>query len=201
MTCEAGPVVIADAAAGWAAGAAWATFFILCASLIYVRRQVGEARQLREEQTRPFVVVDLEAEVPIHLTIENVGPTVARNVRLEFAEPLKSTFEDPWPPEGSKLLSDGIPTLPPRKRFRFFFDSFPERLSAGLPMTFAVTVRYSGGPQDRPRPYEDRYILDLTFLTGLGEVRQKGSHEIAESLEALLKEVKRWTDGTQGIKS
>jgi hypothetical protein len=42
----------------WAATAAWLTFGVLLATLVYAAVQVREAKRLRREQFRPHVVVD-----------------------------------------------------------------------------------------------------------------------------------------------
>src|SRR2546425_6814233 len=120
---------------GWAAVAAWVTAGVIGIGLIFAWKQTGEARRLREAQVRPYVVVDFEVDSTlIHLTIENVGVTPARDVKLKFEPAMRSTHEDPWPREGSTLMSQGIPTLPPGKKYRFFFDSFPARVEAKLPL-------------------------------------------------------------------
>lgn len=47
--------------------------------------QASEARKLCLEQSRPFVVLDMDVRQTIaELRITNVGPTLARNVRFAF---------------------------------------------------------------------------------------------------------------------
>jgi hypothetical protein len=47
------------------------------------------------------------------LVVEDLGPTVARNVRIKFDPPLKSaSFADRV--EGLKIFTDGIPPAPSR---------------------------------------------------------------------------------------
>lgn len=46
--------------------------------------QVTEARKLRLERSRPFVVLDLEIHQTIaEFIIKNIGTTLARNVRFQ----------------------------------------------------------------------------------------------------------------------
>jgi hypothetical protein len=54
-------------------------------------RQVREARRLREQQTRPFVVIDFEVaqNAIVFLPISNIGTTLARDVRFEIEPRLK----------------------------------------------------------------------------------------------------------------
>ena len=179
--------------------AAWLTFGVLLISAILVLLQVREAVRLREAQTRPFVVVDFDTEgVLLNLIIENTGSLVARDVRLEFEPTFKSTQFDPWPPEKSSLLTQGIPSIPPSKRLRFLLDSIPVRVEKDLPLTYTVRVSYRS--DERRKPFNDEYTLDLSFLLGLPEIRRKSIHDLAESLEAIQKTMKQWTEEANGIR-
>lgn len=56
-----------SAAAVWSAVAAWLTLALVGVSLWFVRRQVLEAKKTREEQSRPFVVVDFDLDTGTHI--------------------------------------------------------------------------------------------------------------------------------------
>lgn len=133
-------------------------------------------------------MVDFEAESSfIQLTIENVGLLPALGVKLSFDPPLRSTIKDPWPPEGSTLMTRGMPTLPPGKKYRFFFDSFPARVEAQLPLTYEARVKYKAfGRKD---PFDEPYTLDLSFLMKTGEIRRKTLHDLTEAVETLSKKM------------
>jgi len=183
----------------WAALAAWVTLLVLAGSLVFAWRQVREATRLREAQVRPFVVVDFDVEtVLIQLSIENTGRIAARDVRLAFEPEMRSTRDDPWPPDRSTLMSQGIPTLPPGKKYRFFLDSFPARVEQGLPLTYQAHVSYR--MDGRKRPFEDAYTLDLTFLLGLGKTERKSVHDVAKALDDIKTEMRRWTESLNGIR-
>lgn len=52
--------------------------FVLAVAAVVAWRQVREARRLREQQIRPFVVVDFEVDRSLFfLAISNVGTTLA----------------------------------------------------------------------------------------------------------------------------
>lgn len=194
------------------AAAATAAAVIAGMAAFYVRRQwqtqpqqIEAAReaelQLQEERARPFVVVDLvpgETHGSIHLVIENVGATLARNVRMKFEPPLVSAwdhtgdtaFADPV------LMREGIPSLPPGRRIETVFDFAPERIRQELPTTFRVTAAaedYQGRPQ---APLE--YILDLAYQYELVRVSRKGLHEIAESLKRMEGVIEKWGESSGG---
>ncbi len=67
----------------------------------------------------------------LYLKIENLGTTLARNVRFAFEPALASSVDRPWEFEEAPLLRDGVYTLPPRKQYRIFLDSFPDRVQQG----------------------------------------------------------------------
>lgn len=179
----------------WTAVAAWVTVLVYVVIAVLALRQVKEARRLREEQGRPFVVVDLDVSWLIQLTISNIGSTIARNVRIDFEPALQSTMGRPWPWEESSLFRDGIPTLPPGKRIALPFDTSIQRLGSDLPLSYAVKVHYWGAAKTR---FTDDYVLDLGPFKGASPPAD-GIPEVVRAIEKLHSEIKEWTDGTRGI--
>jgi hypothetical protein len=158
-------------------------------------RDDAEERR-RIEQARPFVVVDFEVSPAddsiVDLVIENVGKTLARNVRFAFEPDLVTTGADPDDERRlirSALLTQGIPSMPPGKRIDVFFDT--GRRSPDLPWTFRVRVDcddYMGRPQDTLE-----YVLDLGFRLDLERVGVKSIHHVAKALEATHNVLKSWS--------
>ena len=93
--------------------------------------QALEARRLRKDQARPFVVVDFEPERPsvMNLVITNVGKTMARNVRIAADPPFESSQDESHPMSLAqlKIFTDGIPALAPGKRIALLFDLLNRR--------------------------------------------------------------------------
>lgn len=190
-------IVIAWGAQTWATLAAWATLVLIGASALYARRQVRETRVLREEQIRPFVVVDFETEsLLVTLVIQNLGSVLARNIALKFEPELETTL-------GGRAIAtapafvDGIPTLPPRKRIRFHFDQYINRRDQNLPMRYMVTLAYEGPTGRRYGP--ESYVLDLEHLEGSAQ-NEDPIKQIAKRLKGIEGELKKWTDGLHGIR-
>ena len=157
---SAAPLLVKAAAQGtdWAAVAAWAAWATVAIYIViglFAWWQIHEARTLREEQAQPFVIVDFEPGYLVYLTVENLGRTMARDVRIQFDKPLESTLERPYELDESPLFSRPIPALPPGKKIRVLFDQFPARLDTGLPLTYDVKVRYRGptGRKEWEYPY------------------------------------------------
>ena len=80
----------------WAAIGALGTVATAAVALVAARfafAQVKEARRLREERSRPFVVVDVQPSSDwsnlLNLVVENVGATVAYDVAMTFDPPIR----------------------------------------------------------------------------------------------------------------
>ena len=193
-------VSIQVAGTNWPEVSAWAacaTVLIYVVIGLFAWRQVREARKLREEQARPFVMVDFDAGFVVYLTVENLGRTMAHEVTITFDKPLESSLRDPAEIAASPLFREPIPTLPPGKKIRVLFDSFDGRVEAKLPMAYEVTLRYKG-PTGR-KAFQESYPLDLGIYRG-SMLPQKGMPEIAAELENIRKEIKNWTgDGGRGV--
>jgi hypothetical protein len=186
-------------ATDWAAvtaWAAWATVAVYVVLGIFAWIQVLQARRLREEQARPFVIVDFEPGFLVYLTVENVGRTMARDVSIRFDKPLQSTLSGPREIDESPLLRKPIPTLPPGRKIRVLFDQYAARLEAGLPLTYDVTLRYEG-PFGK-KEWEHPYRLDLGIYLGSQEP-PKGLPELVTEVENIRKELQKWRDGTRGL--
>jgi hypothetical protein len=176
----------------WAAVAAWAacaTVLIYVVIGLFAWRQVHEARKLREEQARPFVIVDFEPGFLVYLTVENLGRTMARDVSIHFDKPLESTLPGRRELDESPLFREPIPALPPGKKIRILFDQFNARLNAGLPLTYDVKLRYRG-PAGR-KEWEHPYRLDLGMYLG-SQLPPKGIPELVAEVENLRKEIEKW---------
>ncbi len=186
-------------ATDWAAvtaWAAWATVTIYLALGIFAWIQVLQARKLREEQARPFVIVDFDAGFLVYLTVENIGRTMARDVTIQFDKPLESTLSRPREIDETPLFREPIPTLPPGKKIRVLVDAYGARVEAKLPLTYDVMLRYKGpmGKKEWKHPYR----LDLNMYLGSAEP-PKGLPELVAEVEKTRKELGKWRVDTRGL--
>jgi hypothetical protein len=169
---------------------------ILAIAAVVAWHQVREAKRLREEQARPFVVIDFEVEDAIaFLTVSNLGTTLARNVRFEIEPPLQSSMEIPL--DKLKMLGEGISSLAPGKSIRTAFDSLIQRKPLGLPDVYAVTAQYSD--ETSRRQFQEKLDLDLGVYWNLIRVQRRGEHDIHERLKDIRDELRKWTSGTRGL--
>ena len=160
--------------------------------LALARDQLREAQTLREEQTRPFVVVDFHVSgTVIDLTVENLGTTLARDVRICFDEAPVSTFE---PPHGKlSFFQEPIPSFPPRKKLSTLFDFFPDRIKSGFPLAYRGRVTYR---DERGTRFDDEFVLDLGHYVDLTHIRR--ADDIHDVLEGIRKELAKWTSSGGG---
>ena len=171
----------------------------------FERRQEQAAREERrqEELARPFVVVDFEPSPAwgnaVNLVFENLGKTLAKNVRFTFEPSLKSSQSGlGFEVADSVLIRNGVPAMPPGKRIEALFDLSHERIKTDLPMTYRVRVDSedaSGRPQETLE-----YVLDLGFRYSLGRVDVRNIHHAAKSLDKIEKTFKKWTANLNGVR-
>jgi hypothetical protein len=175
-----------------AALAAWATVLIYIVIGLFAWRQVHEARTLREEQARPFVIVDFEPGWLVYLTVENLGRTIARDVSIHFDKPLTSSLQGRRELDESPLFREPIPALPPGKKIRVLFDQFNDRTEAKLPLRYDVAVRYRG--RSGGKEWKETYRLDLGMYVG-SALPPKGIPELVAEVESMRKEIEKWKGG------
>jgi hypothetical protein len=173
-----------------------AQLVVLIVAAIFAWRQVKEARELREEQNRPFVVVDFDVEegYMIYLEVVNMGTSLARDVRIEIDPALESAIDIDI--SKLKMLNEGIATLAPGKKYRTFFDMSFRRNEdrPDLPMNYTARVRCSD--EKRKRCYDETLNLDLDQYMHINTVTRHGLHDIHGQLEKIRKVFEKWTSGT-----
>jgi len=189
--------------ADWSALSGGVTALVAVVAAAFAFLQVRHAKLLREEQAQPFVVVDFESSPvwrnAIELVVQNIGKTVAKNVRVTFDPPLKSTEQQGgYELAKSVLLTQGVPTMPPGKRVSALFDFTHERKDSGLPMTYTATVEFTDSRGRRQETLS--YILDLNVLYGLMKFTEYGVHDAAKALVEMQKTMGKWTAHSNGIR-
>lgn len=125
--------------------------------------------------------------------IENVGRTIARNVRFEFDPPIKSSWDGDAghvPIAETNLLKHGIPTLPPGKPVEALFDQLPARLGKGLPDDYDVTVSYEDPLGKR---YSERMTVGYSHLKEVGRIHRGDIHDVHKEIKDIARELHRWT--------
>jgi hypothetical protein len=167
---------------------------LISVAAVFGWRQLAHAKDLRDAQTRPFVVIDLGSTRQgfFDLVITNIGSTLARDVIFEFDPPMVTSknYADIY---DLKAFTDGISTLPPGKEFRTLLDFGPPRYEEKLPDFYRVKVSYRGDPGDRP--YTEEMDLDFGLYWNRRFITLRDIHDVHKQLETIAKEIQRWRPG------
>jgi len=157
-------------------------------------RQLAHAKDLRDAQTRPFVVVDLGSSRQsfFDLVITNIGSTMARDVTFEFDPPMV-TSKKHTDIYKLKAFEEGISTLPPGKEFRTHLDFGPSRFKEELPDVYRVKINYRGDPGNRP--YFEEMDLDFGLYWNRRFITLYDIHDVYKQLELIAKEIRHWRPG------
>ena len=190
-----------DAATTAAVIAAAASLAAALGTLVYVvltHRMVGEMRQTRLAQERPYVYIDVaRQESNILLVVTNSGTGPAANVTFRFDRPIV-TYEnkqagDRIEPTAWPLLAKGIPFLPPRREIVSSAGSFSEYFRAvdedGRPLSYAGTVRYTNPLTGEA--YEEGIVLDCEHFRGTMWVRQRDMDDLVKEVAEIKKILKK----------
>jgi hypothetical protein len=170
---------------------------LLVVAAVYARSQLSEARELRDAQIRPFVVIDLDSpQRPfVELVVKNIGTTMARDVRFDF-DPVPASTMKRTSLDHLKMYSEGIATLPPGKEIRTLFDNAITRFKAELPDVYRVQVSYKD--HEGRRSFEESIDLDFGIYWNRASVTRHGLHEIHKQLDSISTELSKWTAHSGG---
>ncbi|GAA3428722.1 hypothetical protein GCM10018953_59060 [Streptosporangium nondiastaticum] len=158
-------------------------------------RQLELEQQVRREQQEPYIVVDIQPSAFVSkaflIVIENIGPTVARNVQITF-DPEVERFMDTdgmglFVLAESFLFKNGIPAMPPGRRIELLFDFGFKRLTSDLPKEYTVTVDCEG-PGGRSVETMT-YKIDLRIYEGTEQLTVKNMHDGVKALESVKDEL------------
>jgi hypothetical protein len=170
------------------------TLLVAAGAAFIALRQLRQARELREEEAAPYIVIDV---LPgrgwmLDIAIENIGKTVGRNVRITFDPPVSSTLDGQgydladWAP-----LNQVLDTFAPGRRLTALFDAGPARHQAGLPTKYDVKISCSDS-RGRPQPTVHQ-VVDLAPLYGRMHIAEKGVHDLVKEVEKLRSAVEKIT--------
>jgi hypothetical protein len=186
-------------AAEWEAIGVWVTAGITLGLFVYAYVQLRDARELRIEQARPYIIVDLSfRRFLIHVSIKNTGQTAAKNVRVTFDEPLVASEPDRVEWQHSKPFTDGIPFMAPGREMRYLLDTYPARAAQNLPMTISGSVTYSGADMLKHDPWTHAFLMDMEIYKH-ARLEERSMPDLVNEVAELRKELGKWTDGSRGL--
>ncbi|MGW4020697.1 hypothetical protein [Streptomyces sp. NPDC005009] len=155
-------------------------------------RQVEIAERAHREAAEPYIVVDIRSRTPgsmlLVLAIENLGTTLARNVRISISPPLQSSLGPERVEAINSVLSRPISQMPPRGVLKYTLDvGFGLFEDSSLPRVYSVTVN-ADGPYGAVETLN--YVIDLNILQNAALDRET----IEWSTKVLADEAKKMTE-------
>lgn len=152
-----------------------AALLVSFAAAVYSRRQttlaaaqLELARRIQIEASEPYVIADIVPRVGgsglLQFRIENIGPTLARDVQLTVSPPLQGGGPEVWDQTLAQVVAQKIPVLPPGRHIAWHFASgFTIFENPSLPRQYTVTATATG-PAGPVTPLT--YIIDLDAIDG-----------------------------------
>jgi hypothetical protein len=158
---------------------------------VYGSKQLKLARRINKEANDPYVIVDIRPRDGgsglLVFTIENVGKTLARDVELSVAPPLKGGERADWDEKIGRAIARKIPHLPPGRRLEWFFSYGPRFFeNLELPRQYTVTVK-ANGPAGAVEGLT--YLIDLSVMEGMALDR-----------ETVVAKLDRIAENTKGLR-
>jgi hypothetical protein len=180
---------------GIAAIATVAAFGAAAVGAFLVLRQLKQARDLAEEQARPYLVAMIEESAAdwtvTDFVVRNIGQTAARDLTIAIDPPYVRAHELG---EGNQFMdaafmSGRTSVLPPGGEVRTYFDSSRQmtaamKSSSGPSLPFTTTLCY----RDRlGKEITESFEIDPYERLGTIRTDVHGLHHIAKTLRAWTK--------------
>ena len=185
--------------AAWSALAAWTGVLIAGLVGLIALKQVKEARRLREEQARPYVVAYMEAtRAPefVELVVRNFGKTIAHDIRMTADPPLMRSGHGGKPPE-EVVTFEVLSVLVPGQEWRTHWDYSTDRRETELPDVYRIRVDYSDS-HGKAMPSLTS-TLDWRPYKGRIWLVSYGLHEAADALRKMAKTFTKWQESPAGL--
>jgi hypothetical protein len=182
----------------WVGVAVLAQTALVAVSAEFVRRQLKHARDAQAEQTRPYVIVDLQHKAGIlDVVVENIGQSPAFNLRVVFEPrltlPATVNDDDRHQVEGFviRLAGDGIPFMPPRQVHRFRYALAHVVKDGGYATDTTARLSYGRTPGTDGR-YCESYRIDLggTWHASFEHTIEESVREISKSMSDVASALK-----------
>lgn len=154
------------------------TYFILKAN----QKSVEEMKLTREETNRPYVIVYFEREVKgfVHLIIENIGPTMAKQIKVNITPALNTPISMPL--SKSYLLNKPIKYMPPKFKYKAYAGDLKDiKKEDGNYNLFEVVISYDSNQTS----YEETYELDLNVHKDILMLEDESVRELRNNINEL----------------
>jgi hypothetical protein len=178
---------------GWAALTAvgsLATAVVAAGAAIVALRQLGEATRLRRDESRPYVIADIEpgpsSNTIIDFVLRNIGKTPAYDLSLTWVDPpVRAQELANYEFKDMHMFHAPTPMLAPGRVIRTWFDSTIERgQRPDLGSRFELKLRYRAHPTSEEW-FEEPALIDLDTVKGAAYAENKRLHDLVKAVEEI----------------
>lgn len=171
------------------------------------RESDAATRRAQRESLQPMVTAQITPALNdpsvMVFSVANIGPSIARNVRISVTPPITRSFDDPSrdPMHQWKIFTDGIRTMPPGYSMEFLFDIGFRRFNDTLPLLFTFVVDADGPFGSAPqlvyeidlRPMRDMWVGQKTLGSIVDKLDKTNQSlgQVADAVRLLDPDVRR----------
>jgi hypothetical protein len=207
----------------WSAIGTWVTALIAVVAAVFAWSQVKVARETREEQAQPNVVLYTEPNPAdwqiLEIVVKNFGTTPAYDIKISITPQLQAT---------PNLISDGnivdvpvpsrIPILAPGQAWRTIWDEATERVEHKRELDKKLgnveisleeyynqiprrrhTAKITYTDSRRVRQYQTDAELDFNLLDGATQIDIRTVHDLTKLVESLRDQIRGMTNILEGF--
>lgn len=140
------------------------------------------------KRSRPYVILEAVSGIFLGVRLNNVGLTMAKNVRITATPPIKMALLGDR--RDIKFISKGVDCLPPRMCLETMLGTWTELKKDNPGVVFKGKIAYE---DDRGRKYSEEFVLDYSLFEDIALSLKENS--TASSIQELTKELHNYSTG------
>jgi hypothetical protein len=140
------------------------------------------------KRSRPYVILEAMPGIFLGVRLNNVGLTMARNVRIAAIPPIKMAF--PNYKRDIKFISKGVDCLSPRMRLETRLGTFSDLQKENPDLVFKGKISYE---DDAGLKYSETFVLDYSLFKDITHSSEDDA--IASRIQELTREICHLSSG------
>lgn len=185
----------------WANLATLAATFLAFVTVCLAIREYFRRKSEREEDGRPYVIVQLEpseaSQQLFNVVIKNIGKSSAKNINIKFSPNQKMQTGSGEKGINSLMMLQNIHFLPPDKSLSFYFGSYLDQEGdASIRKLYTITVKYASVSG---KAYVEELKCDPREYEGATSIDTKTVHDGVKSLEKIVDSLNKHNSYSEDI--